>query len=105
METPLIPVLTDMEYEGVKVDTDFLRNYSKEISHDIIALKDEIENICGAQFNIDSPKQLGDILFEKMGIKYPGKKQNQDSIPPMKKRCKNWWENIRLQNICWTTGS
>lgn len=74
VETPLIPVLTDMEYEGVKVDTDFLRNYSKEISHDIIALKDEIENICGAQFNIDSPKQLGDILFEKMGIKYPGKK-------------------------------
>lgn len=74
VETPLIPVLTEMEYEGVKIDTDFLRQYSKEISQDIVALKDEILTTCGAQFNIDSPKQLGDILFEKMGIKYPGKK-------------------------------
>jgi DNA polymerase-1 len=37
-------------------------------------LKDEILSTCGVQFNIDSPKQLGDVLFEKMGIKYPGKK-------------------------------
>lgn len=74
VETPLIPVLTEMEYEGVKIDTDFLRQYSKEISQDIVSLKDEILTTCGAQFNIDSPKQLGDILFDKMGIKYPGKK-------------------------------
>lgn len=44
VETPLIPVLTEMEYEGVKIDTDFLRQYSKEISQDIVALKDEILN-------------------------------------------------------------
>jgi len=74
VETPLIPVLTDMEFEGVKLDVDFLKQYSDEISQDIILLKDEILDTCGAQFNIDSPKQLGDILFEKMGIKYPGKK-------------------------------
>lgn len=74
VETPLIPVLTDMEFEGVKVDTDFLKQYSNEIAQDIVALKDEILSTCGVQFNIDSPKQLGDVLFEKMGIKYPGKK-------------------------------
>ncbi|HNG71663.1 MAG TPA: DNA polymerase I [Chitinophagales bacterium] len=74
VETPLIPVLTDMEFEGVKIDIPFLKAYSNEIGADIVKLKDEILNICGVQFNIDSPKQLGDILFEKMGIKYPGKK-------------------------------
>ncbi|HOU47617.1 MAG TPA: DNA polymerase, partial [Chitinophagales bacterium] len=50
------------------------KNYSNEIADEIIVLKDEILNTCGAQFNIDSPKQLGGILFEKMGIPYPGKK-------------------------------
>ena len=74
VETSLVPVLTDMEYEGVRLDTDFLKQYSNEIAQDIVLLKDEILTTCGAQFNIDSPKQLGEILFEKMGIKYPGKK-------------------------------
>lgn len=74
VETPLIPVLTDMEYEGVKLDVDFLNQYSNEITQDIILLRDEIYDTCGAQFNLDSPKQLGEILFEKMDIKYPGKK-------------------------------
>ncbi len=74
VETSLIPVLMEMEYEGVKIDTEFLKQYSDEIAQDIILLKDEILTTCGAQFNIDSPKQLGEILFDKMGIKYPGKK-------------------------------
>ncbi len=74
VETPLVPVLTDMEYEGVRLDVDFLKQYSDEIAQDIVLLKEEILSTCGAQFNIDSPKQLGEILFEKMGIKYPGKK-------------------------------
>lgn len=74
VETPLVSVLTEMEFEGVRIDMDFLKQYSDEIGADIVKLKDEILETCGAQFNIDSPKQLGDILFEKMGIKYPGKK-------------------------------
>ncbi|MEN9447194.1 MAG: polymerase [Bacteroidota bacterium] len=74
VETPLVPVLTDMEFEGVKIDTQFLQKYSNEISEEIVALKEEILSICGVQFNIDSPKQLGDILFEKLNIPYPGKK-------------------------------
>lgn len=74
VETPLVSVLTDMEYEGVRIDTDFLKDYSKEIAGDIVQLQEEIQSACGAHFNIDSPKQLGDILFEKMKIPYPGKK-------------------------------
>lgn len=74
VETPLISVLTDMEYEGVRIDVDFLKTYAAELSTEIIRLKEEILSDSGVQFNIDSPKQLGDILFEKMGIKYPGKK-------------------------------
>ncbi|MEZ5025836.1 MAG: DNA polymerase I [Chitinophagales bacterium] len=74
VETPLIPVLTNMEYEGVRIDVDFLNEYSDEIGAEIVSLKDAILQDSGAAFNIDSPKQLGEILFEKMGIKYPGKK-------------------------------
>jgi DNA polymerase-1 len=74
VETPLIPVLTDMEYEGVRIDTNFLNEYSGEITNDLIILQDEIYNLTGVQFNIDSPKQLGEVLFDVMKIKYPGKK-------------------------------
>ncbi|MDB5227262.1 MAG: polymerase [Bacteroidota bacterium] len=74
VETPLISVLTDMEFEGVRLDTVFLKTYSDEIAKDITLLQDEIQTICCSKFNIDSPKQLGEILFEKMGIPYPGKK-------------------------------
>jgi DNA polymerase I len=74
VETPLVPVLTDMEYEGVRIDRGFLKQYSHEISNDIVLLQEEIHSISGVQFNIDSPKQLGEVLFEKMKIAYPGKK-------------------------------
>ena len=74
VETPLISVLSDMEFEGVNVDTHFLQEYSTEIGNEIIVLKDDITLASGAQFNMDSPKQLGEILFDKMNIKYPGKK-------------------------------
>jgi len=74
VETPLINVLSDMEFEGVRIDTDFLKQYSDEIGKDILSLQEEIHTLCCNKFNIDSPKQLGDILFEKMKIAYPGKK-------------------------------
>lgn len=74
VETPLVSVLTDMEYEGVSIDTHFLKQYSEEIGRDIIALQKEIFTMSESTFNIDSPKQLGEILFDKMGIDYPGKR-------------------------------
>ncbi|MFM7728465.1 MAG: DNA polymerase, partial [Flavobacteriales bacterium] len=58
----------DMELEGVKVDKDFLRNYSGVLQSDITSAEEEICALAGEKFNIDSPKQLGVILFEKMKI-------------------------------------
>jgi DNA polymerase-1 len=70
IEEPLIPVLADMENEGVKIDEEFLKNYSEELGTELLSLREEIWKMAGVEFNIDSPKQLGDILFEH--LKLPG---------------------------------
>ncbi len=68
VEVPLITVLAEMELEGVRVDEHFLKDYSSELQKDISTLEREIHEIAGEEFNIDSPKQLGAILFEKLKI-------------------------------------
>ncbi len=74
IETPLVYALAEMEYNGVLVDRDFLSVYSKELGEDIAVLQDAIFGMAGTKFNIDSPKQMGEVLFLKMGIPYQGKK-------------------------------
>jgi DNA polymerase I len=66
MEFPLIEVLTEIEKTGVKIDTAILGQISKELERMIDNLSDEIYKLAGEEFNIGSPKQLGDILFNKM---------------------------------------
>jgi DNA polymerase-1 len=68
IETPLIPVLAAMEAEGVCIDRDFLTQYSAELGNDLVKLREEIFALSGQEFNLDSPKQLGEVLFEKMGL-------------------------------------
>ncbi len=68
IEHPLIPVLADMESEGVKIDSAFLKNYSKELETDLVLLRDQIFKHAGREFNIDSPKQLGEVLFKEMKL-------------------------------------
>lgn len=68
IEHPLIPVLASMESEGVKLDEPFLRNYSELLNQDLLRLREEIFGLSGQEFNLDSPKQLGEILFDKMGL-------------------------------------
>jgi DNA polymerase-1 len=68
VEMPLITVLAHMELEGVRVDNAFLRNYSDTLQTDISAAEKRICEMAGEQFNVDSPKQLGVVLFEKMKI-------------------------------------
>jgi DNA polymerase-1 len=68
VEVPLITVLADMEMEGVRIDEQFLKDYSNELQKDIVIFEKEIHEIAGEVFNIDSPKQLGTILFEKLKI-------------------------------------
>ncbi len=74
VEAPLVRVLADLEFAGVKIDTEFLEKYSIELGTDIDFAKKQIFEKAGEEFNMDSPKQLGPILFEKMGIPYKGKK-------------------------------
>lgn len=74
MECPLIKVLVDMEYEGINLDKDYLHNYSKELTESILVVEDEIYTLAGLRFNIASPKQVGEVLFEHLKIPYTKKK-------------------------------
>ena len=74
LEIPLVDVLTQMEEEGINIDTDFLDNYAAELTLELNDFKSKIIDLAGVSFNLDSPKQLGEVLFDKMGIKYKGKK-------------------------------
>jgi len=69
LERPLISVLAAMEGEGVKVNRVELNRLSKNFAQRLGALEEEIQTLAGCAFNVGSPKQLGEVLFEKMGIK------------------------------------
>ncbi len=69
IELPLIPVLADMELAGVRIDTAYLNQLSKEFGIILQKTEADIYELAGGQFNINSPKQLGQILFERMGMK------------------------------------
>ena len=73
IEHPLITVLGDMEYNGVYVDKSVLEEMGKEIEIKLELLSKDIYNLAGEEFNISSPFQLGDILFDKLGLPH-GKK-------------------------------
>ena len=68
LERPLVPVLADMEMHGIKVDRDALSRMSNNFAQKMAALEDEIHGLAGENFNVGSPKQLGEILFDKMGL-------------------------------------
>jgi DNA polymerase-1 len=68
IEMPLVPVLADMEFSGVKIDSDFLNQYAGKLREKIIAIEQDIFKMAGTEFNIASPKQLGEVLFDRMKI-------------------------------------
>ena len=68
IECPLIPVLVDMEYEGITLDTKSLKDFSKRLEIEIVELRDGIYELAGREFNIDSPKQLGTILYDELQL-------------------------------------
>lgn len=73
IEMPLINVLIDMEMAGFLIDTEKMRDMSKEIERELESIKRRIYFLAGAEFNINSPKQLSKVLFHSLGLK-PGKK-------------------------------
>ena len=68
IECPLIPVLVGMEREGIRLDVKALNLFSEKLSDEIVSLRDGIYEVAGHEFNIDSPKQLGVVLYEEMEL-------------------------------------
>ncbi|SEM97694.1 DNA polymerase I [Loktanella fryxellensis] len=75
LERPLVPVLARMEMTGIKVDRDTLSRMSNAFAQKMAGLEDEIQTLAGRKFNVGSPKQLGEILFDELSLAMPdGKK-------------------------------
>ncbi|MCB0600332.1 MAG: DNA polymerase I [Saprospiraceae bacterium] len=74
IESPLIQVLASMEYEGVKVDAKMLADYSVQLAKQIVEEERAIYKLAGVDFNIASPKQVGEVLFDKLRIPYRWRK-------------------------------
>ncbi len=68
VELPLVDVLIDMEKEGVRIDVEALRAYAAQLSDQRSAIERQIYDLAGMQFNISSPKQLGEVLYEQMKV-------------------------------------
>lgn len=68
VENPLVPVLTNMEYEGVRIDVDFLNEYSRVLEIESRVHEEQVYESAGVRFNLGSPKQLGEVLFEKLKL-------------------------------------
>jgi len=74
VENPLVRVLAAMEYEGVKIDTGFLNEYSKQLDKDSKQAEESVYQQAGVRFNLSSPKQLGEVLFDKLQLDPKAKK-------------------------------
>ena len=68
VENPLVKVLTDMEFEGIRIDEGFLKEYSKQLEIEAKISEENVYSIAGLRFNLASPKQLGEVLFEKLKL-------------------------------------
>lgn len=80
IETPLIPVLVQLEANGVKLDTKLLAEMSKELQKDLVKLAKKIYDFAGHEFNINSPQQLGKVLFEELKLKSKRKTAKKTSL-------------------------
>lgn len=77
VELPLIPVLADMEIEGIRVNVDELHRLHDDYNRRLDQMSAQIYSMAGIEFNISSPMQVGDVLFNRLGLPYSGKKTSQ----------------------------
>ena len=76
IELPMAKVLADIEYAGVSINSEYLKQLSDEMSNKLSIIEGKIYNLAGCEFNINSPKQVGEVLFDKLGIKTKKKKKS-----------------------------
>ncbi|HSZ34640.1 MAG TPA: DNA polymerase I [Puia sp.] len=74
VDNPLVKVLAEMEFEGIRVDMDFLKSYSKELEKEAATAEANVYKEAGVRFNLSSPKQLGEVLFDKLKLDPKAKK-------------------------------
>ncbi len=74
IEMPLVEVLTELEFNGIRVNAEYLNDFAKELDVKIRDYENKVYELAGARFNIASPKQVGEILFDKMKLPYRWKK-------------------------------
>jgi len=74
VENPLVKVLTAMEFEGIRIDTEFLNDYSKQLEKEAKTAEESVYKQAGVRFNLASPKQLGEVLFDKLQLDPKAKK-------------------------------
>ncbi len=112
IEIPLVPVLAAMESEGIRLDTDYLKKLSDVLANDIKGLEQKIYETAGETFNLASPKQLGDILFDKLKIGGPKQKKTKTGQyatgeeilsylakdNPIVENILDWRQLVKLQN-------
>ena len=77
---PLVTVLMEMEHYGVKLDVEALKEFAVELRKQIIVAERDIHKMAGVDFNISSPKQLGEVLFERMKIVSSPKENKNKTI-------------------------
>lgn len=68
IEVPLEPVLAEMEYLGIRIDRDYLGSFSKKLEQDLATIEQQAYEVAGEQFSLGSPKQLSELLFNKLGL-------------------------------------
>ena len=94
IEVPLIPVLADMERVGISIDTEYLKQFSQEIQISLNEIESKIYEYAGETFNINSPKQVADILFEKLNLSKKRRQKLKQDIAPAQK-----FSNLLLMSI------
>ena len=99
VENPLVKVLTDMEFEGIRIDESFLNVYSKQLEVEAKISEESVYEQAGVRFNLASPKQLGEVLFEKLKLDPKAKKLRRVNMQRAKRCWQNWLTRIKFAMI------
>ncbi|EPR65916.1 DNA polymerase I [Cyclobacterium qasimii M12-11B] len=105
VESPLIEVLAAMEFEGIKIDTESLQEMSVTLEKESREIEARVYELAGETFNLASPKQLGEILFNKLELDAKAKKPKPASMQPVRRYLADLLVNMKLLRRSWILGN